>query len=211
MISGAEETGIASGLLLCRNCNFVNRHAVGANHCARCGSVLHYRIPDSLAKTWALVLSATVMLLPANLYPVMSVIYFGRGEPDTIMSGVIQLAQAGMLPIAVLVFIASIAVPVMKLVGIVFLLLMVQWRWALSARQCTVMYRFIETIGRWSMLDLFMISILVTLVDLGKIAKIEAGSGATAFAAVVVLTLFAAKTFDPRLIWDNCGSPKEGE
>jgi paraquat-inducible protein A len=143
------------------------------------------------------------MMVPANIYPIMTVVYLGRGEPDTIMSGVIHLAQAGMYPIAILVFVASIAVPLMKLLGIMVLLLAVQRHWQLSARQCALMYRIIEFIGRWSMLDLFMISILVTLVDLGSIATITAGPGASAFATVVVLTIFAALSFDPRLIWDR--------
>ena len=142
-------------------------------------------------------------MIPANFFPIMTVVYLGRGEPDTIMSGVIHLAQAGMYPIAILVFVASIAVPLIKLLGLVLLLLAVQRNWKLSARQCTLMYRIIEFIGRWSMLDLFMISVLVTLVDLGAIATITAGPGASAFATVVVLTIFAALSFDPRLIWDR--------
>jgi paraquat-inducible protein A len=100
------------------------------------------------------------------------------------------------------VFIASVAVPVIKILGIAFLLLVVQLRWRLSPHQCTLMYRSIEWIGRWSLLDLFMISILVTLVDLGEIATVSAGTGSTAFAGVVVLTMMSVMTFDPRLIWD---------
>lgn len=141
-------------------------------------------------------------MFPANLYPVMTVIYMGDGAPDTIISGVVKLTQEGMIPIAILVFVASILVPMLKLLGLMFLLLMVQRRWQLNKRQCTVLYRVIEVIGAWSMLDLFMISILVTLVDLGAVATIEAGAGATAFATVVVLTMLAAMSFDPRLIWD---------
>ena len=141
-------------------------------------------------------------MLPANLYPVMTVIYFGEGEPDTILSGVVRLVQNGMIPIAILVFVASIVVPMLKLLGLMLLLLTVQRRWQLNKRQCTTLYRVIEVIGAWSMLDLFMISILVTLVDLGAVATISAGTGATAFATVVVLTMLAAMSFDPRLIWD---------
>lgn len=170
--------------------------------CPRCGGVVGFRKPDSLARTWAWLITAAILLVPANVYPVMTVISMGKGEPDTIMSGVIHLMDAGMYPIAAVVFIASVFVPLMKLAGILVLLLVVHWRLRLSPRQCTVMYRWIEFIGRWSMLDLFMISILVTLVDLGAIASVAAGTGATAFASVVVTTMFAAASFDPRLLWD---------
>lgn len=200
-------TARSCGLVQCRDCHRVEPVPPslqnGARRCPRCGSKLHSRLPDSLARTWALVLTAWLFVFPANLYPVMTVIYFGEGEPDTILSGVVHLAQAGMIPIAVLVFVASIAVPVLKLLGIMVLLLTVQRKWTLNKRQCMVLYRVIEVIGAWSMLDLFMISILVTLVDLGAVATITPGAGATAFATVVVLTLLAAMSFDPRLIWDH--------
>lgn len=200
-------TARSCNLVQCRACHLLSPVAPplqnGQTCCPRCGSKLYSRMPDSLARTWALVITALIFILPANLYPVMTVIYFGEGQPDTILSGVIHLAQAGMIPIAILVFVASIVVPVLKLVGIMVLLLTVQRKWALNKRQCTVLYRVIEVIGAWSMLDLFMISILVTLVDLGAVATITAGTGATAFATVVVLTMFAAMSFDPRLIWDH--------
>ena len=194
------------GLVLCNDCRLVVSVAALSpqqpHYCPRCGSRLHARSPNSINRTWALVITAWICMLPANLYPVMTVVYLGDGDPDTIISGIIKLAQEGMLPIAVLVFVASILVPVLKLVGLMFLLLMVQFGWQLNKRQCTVLYRVIEVIGAWSMLDLFMISILATLVDLGSVATVEPGTGATAFATVVVLTMFAAMTFDPRLIWD---------
>ncbi|RLT97002.1 paraquat-inducible protein A [Ketobacter sp.] len=193
----------AEGLVLCTDCHLLVR-APRAHQgaCPRCGGALHARIPNSVSRTWALVVAAWVLLVPANLYPIMTVIYFGEGEPDTIISGVIKLAEEGMLPIAIVVFVASIAVPVLKLLGIMLLLFTVHFKWALSKTECTVLYRIIEVVGAWSMLDLFMISILVTLVDLGTVAQITAGPGATAFATVVVITMFAAMSFDPRLIWD---------
>ncbi len=206
-------TGLNADLALCPCCHKLQRLVPTAPNarlcCRRCGSAIHARFPNSIARTWAYTLAGLVMMIPANIYPVMTVIYLGRGEPDTIMSGVIHLFQAGMYPIATLVFIASIAVPMMKLLGIILLLLVVQGHWPLSSRQCTQMYRIIEFIGRWSMLDLFMISVLVTLVDLGSIATITAGPGASAFATVVVLTIFAALSFDPRQIWDREGSPND--
>jgi len=170
--------------------------------CPRCGSHLELRIRDSVSKTWALLITAAILMIPANVYPVMTVISFGRGSPDTIMSGVTLLIHHGMYPIAALVFMASILVPVFKLVGFSVLLLAIQYKWRINHRQATIVYRFIHFIGRWSMLDLFIISILVTLVSLGKVATIETGAGATAFASVVVVTMLAAHTFDQRLIWD---------
>jgi paraquat-inducible protein A len=133
----------------------------------------------------------------------MTVNLFGQGSPATIMGGVIELIQAGMLPIALVVFVASILVPTFKLSGIALLLFSIQRHQRLSPRQRIIMFRFIEWIGRWSMLDIFVIAILVALVSFGNLASVEAGSGAMAFAAVVVLTMLAALTFDPRLIWDN--------
>ena len=132
----------------------------------------------------------------------MTVISFGRGTPDTILSGVIHLIEAGQLPIAALVFFASIAVPVLKLFGLSYLLLSVQFKSIWRPRDRTLLYRVIEAVGRWSMIDIFMISILVTLVKLGSIATIEPGAGATSFAAVVILTMFSSMSFDPRLMWD---------
>lgn len=171
-------------------------------HCPRCGAAMHRRKPDSIARTWALVVTAAILYVPANLLPVMTVIYFGRGEPDTILSGVKQLIQAGMWPVALLVFFASITVPVLKLIGLVFLLITVQRRSRWRLRDRSLVYRLIEQVGRWSMVDIFMISILVALVDLGSIATIEPGVGAICFAAVVIITMFASMSFDPRLIWD---------
>lgn len=201
------QRAVDAGLALCHDCHHLNRWPAASSnrdhcHCHFCGGRLHLRQPDSLAYCWALVLTSLVLLIPANTLPIMTVNYLGRGEPDTIASGVMHLAQSGMLGIALLVFVASIAVPVLKLAGMIFLLLRVQRHTRLSPDQCTRLYRFIELIGRWSMLDLFMISILVTLVDLGAVASINAGPGATAFAAVVVLTMLAATHFDTRLIWD---------
>jgi paraquat-inducible protein A len=171
-------------------------------HCPRCRAAMHRRKPNSIARTWALVVTATILYVPANLLPVMTVVYFGRGEPDTILSGVKELIHAGMWPVALLVFFASITVPVLKLIGLTFLLITTQRRSTWRLRDRSLAYRIIEQIGRWSMVDIFMISILVALVDLGSIATIEPGVGAICFAAVVIITMFASMSFDPRLIWD---------
>lgn len=197
-------TAQARGLVRCSLCGQLSCPAQGAEscRCPRCATLNHFRRPRSLSATWAYTVAGWLFLLPANLFPVMTVIYFGRGEPDTIISGVAHLWSAGMWGIAALVFIASIAVPVMKLAGLTLLLMTVQFRWHLNKRQCSMLLRAIHLIGRWSLLDLFMISILVTLVDLGAVATIVAGPGSTAFASVVVITILAVNSFDPRLIWD---------
>jgi paraquat-inducible protein A len=195
----------------CQRCGLLSRLAAGAaqQRCPRCHAALHRRKPDSISRTWALVLTGMVLYVPANLYPIMTVTSFGRGEPDTILSGVVRLFEAGMWPLALLVFFASITVPVLKLAGLSFLLLSVQRRWRWRPRQRTLLYRVIDAVGRWSMIDIFMISILVALVKLGSIATVEPGIGATAFAAVVVVTMIAATAFDPRLIWDAMEAPRE--
>jgi len=177
--------------------------------CPRCGAKLHSRKPNSLHRTWALVITAFILYIPANIYPVMTVFYFKRGEPDTIISGVVALYDEGLWVIAIIVFLASVFVPLVKLLGLSFLLLSIQFKWEWRPRQRTIMYRSIETIGRWSMLDVFMVSILVALVKLGLFAEVDPGPGITAFAAVVVITIFAAMSFDPRLIWDNDRQPEE--
>jgi paraquat-inducible protein A len=193
-----------AGLLVCDECHLLSHwHPGKQQQCRRCGASLHARRPNSIARTWALLVSALLLYIPANLLPIMTVNLFGQGSPATIMEGVLELIHAGMLPIAMVVFVASILVPSFKLVGIALLLYSVQRHLPLSPRQRILMFRFIEWIGRWSMLDIFVIAILVALVSFGNLASIEAGGGAMAFAAVVILTMLAAITFDPRLIWDN--------
>ncbi|WP_025109384.1 paraquat-inducible protein A [Pseudomonas sp. H1h] len=199
---------IDAGILICAECHELNRQEKGLEEqtCTRCGAMVHARRPNSLARTWALLITAAIIYIPANVLPIMTVSSLGQGDPSTIMSGVIQLVQHGMIPIAAVVFIASILVPTFKLVGIALLLFSVQRRQPLSARQRIWMYRFIEFIGRWSMLDIFVIAILVAVVNFGRLASVEANLGAIAFASVVILTMLAAVTFDPRLIWDNTES-----
>ena len=204
---------IDAGLLICHECHKLNPRLSDAEKqfCTRCGGRLHERRPNSLVRTWALLLTAAVLYIPANLLPIMTVNSLGKGQSDTIMSGVIELVNYGMLPIAAVVFIASILVPTFKLVGIALLLYSVQRHQPMSARQRVLMYRFIEWIGRWSMLDIFVIAILVAVVNFGSLASIEPGYGAMAFSSVVVLTMLAALTFDPRLIWDNTDSDDHHE
>jgi paraquat-inducible protein A len=187
----------------CHTCGLVSVVSdAGHTRCPRCGAALHPRIRDSIARTWALALTALVLYVPANVYPVLTVIRFGAGQPSTILGGVRELIRGGMWPLALLVFFASIAVPVLKLISLGILLITTQCRsrWRLHDR--TVLCRVVEGIGRWSMIDVFMISILVALVHFGLLVTINPGPGAIAFAAVVILTMLAADSFDPRLMWD---------
>ncbi|CAG0968186.1 partial Intermembrane transport protein YebS, partial [Gammaproteobacteria bacterium] len=151
---------LAQGVfLLCHTCHLLSRSASAHPHCPRCGAVLHQRKPDSLARTWALTLTAYILYIPANLLPIMSVTMSGRGEPDTILSGVKELIVGGMWPLALLVFFASITVPVLKLLALTYLLLSVQFKSNWRPRERTVLYRITESVGRWSMLDIFVIAI----------------------------------------------------
>ena len=200
-------TAKAAGLVRCHTCGQLAKHrklpAGSTASCPRCEAPMHLRKPNSIARTWCLVIAGLILYVPANVLPVMTIIYFGAGEPDTIMSGVVVLFQTGQPAIAVLVLVASILVPMVKLLGLAFLLISVHFRSRWRPKDRTRLYRVIEIVGRWSMLDMFMLSILVALVRLDAIATIEAGPGATSFAAVVILTMFAAMSFDPRLIWDS--------
>ena len=199
-----------AGIIVCDECHKLEYLREGEEqHCGRCGARLHARRPNRIARTWALRITAAILYIPANLLPIMTVSFLGKGMPSTIMGGVIELIQADMLPIALVVFVASILVPTFKLVGIALLLYSVQRHQPMSARQRILMYRFIEWIGRWSMLDIFVIAILVALVNFGNLATISADLGAAAFATVVILTMLAAVTFDPRLIWDNTDTEQE--
>lgn len=197
----------SAGLLQCLDCHKLLRYPEVKPRekliCPRCGAAVHQRRPDSLAKTWALAITALICLIPANLYPIMTLTYRGEPETSTIIDGVILLVKDQAIPIAVVIFIASIAVPFLKVFGLITLLLSIQLKWNLSPRQRTLLYRIIEAIGRWSMLDVFTVSILVALVQLGSLAEITGGLAATFFCAAVVITIFAAMSFDSRLIWDN--------
>jgi paraquat-inducible protein A len=189
------------GALGCDTCGLVERPVAGGR-CRRCFAALHPRKPNSVARTWALLISASILYIPANLFPVLTVMQLGAGAPSTILGGARELLEAGLWPLAALVFFASVAVPFFKLFGLGLLLIGVQRGWTGRLHDRTVLYRFVHWIGRWSMIDIFMESILVALVQFGAFATIDPDIGAVFFAAVVILTMLAAETFDPRLIWD---------
>lgn len=190
----------------CDTCGMVSRAAEGAQ-CPRCGFTLHHRRRDAIARAWALSIAALILYIPANTYPVLTVIRLGRGEPSTIIGGVRELLDAGMWPLAALVFFASVAVPVLKLIGLGILLISTQLRSPQRLNDRTVLYRVVDAIGRWSMIDIFMESILVALVQFGSVVTVTPGFGAIAFSCVVILTMLAARSFDPRLMWDQAETP----
>jgi len=200
-------TAMQNGLIRCHSCGKLVPESLhdnhGQTHCPRCHATLHMRSTSSLSHTWALLITAVLLYIPANIFPIMTVTYLGAGEPDTIMSGVILLIQLKSYAVAAVIFIASVLVPLLKMIALLILLLSVQHNWDLDNRQRTRLYRAVELVGRWSMLDLFVIAVLVALVNFGNIAQIVSGHGASAFGAVVVLTMLAAITFDARLIWDK--------
>jgi paraquat-inducible protein A len=188
----------------CETCGLVSvpRPDEDDPHCPRCDSALHERKPNSVARTWALVIAAAVLYIPANYYPVLSVVQLGAGQPSTILGGVEELVTARQYPLAALVFFASIAVPMLKLFGLSIMLITIQTGRSGWLRDRTRLYHIVRFIGRWSMIDIFMESLLGALVAFGSVITIEPGAGALAFCAVVILTMFAAETFDPRLMWD---------
>lgn len=177
------------------------RGAAGAK-CPRCGAPLHSRKPQSLSRATAYLSAAYILFLPANLLPVMETGSLFGAQKDTILSGVVYLWVSGSWPLAALVFFASIVVPMIKLLALSFLLFSVWRRWTALAPQRAKLYRLLEFIGRWSMLDIYVITLLAALVKFQNLATILPGPGAVAFGAVVVLTMLAAMAFDPRLIWD---------
>lgn len=189
--------------LNCHTCGLLSEEQGHGQTCPRCTTPLHHRKTNSIQATWALLLAATILIIPANVYPVMTVIRFGQGEPNTILSGVLHLIEGGMWGLAMIVFVASIVVPVLKLVVLSYLLLSVQKKSLWRPRDRTLLYRITEVIGAWSMVDIFLVGLLSALVSLDALSTISPGIGASFFAGVVVVTMFAAHKFDPRLIWDN--------
>ena len=171
--------------------------------CPRCGTAVHRRKPDALTRSTALALAAAICYVPANLLPVMVVAGPGGAEADTILSGVEAMFAAGWYVVGTLIFFASITVPILKIVTLGGLIISVRRRSRWNPRDRTRLYRALEIIGRWSMLDMFVVSLTVALVQLGVVANVQPAMGATFFAAVVVLTIFAAGSFDPRHIWDE--------
>jgi len=203
-VSRAPATAASMGLVVCHACGLLSRTGPHAHDacCPRCGARVHRRKPDSVSRTWALLIAAMVLYIPANVLPMMYTGSLFGTQSDTIMSGVIYFWTSGSWYLALIIFFASIMVPMLKMIALVLLLVTVQRRLRWQPVQRTRLYRLVEVVGRWSMLDIFVVAIIVALVQLQALATILPGPGAIAFGGVVVLTMFSAMSFDPRLIWD---------
>lgn len=191
----------AQGLAGCHTCGKVAPVSLGA--CPRCGSPLHTRKPNSIQRTVALMLAAAALYIPANVLPIMTIVELGTVDEATIIAGMITFWKSGAYPIAIVIFTASILIPLLKIVALTWLCLAASGKLNPSPGMLAKIYWFTELLGRWSMVDIFVVGILVALVQLGNYMTITVGPGALAFAGVVVLTMFAAMSFDPRLLWDR--------
>lgn len=177
----------------------------GESSCRRCGTPLRSRAPQSLARSWAYLVAAAILYVPANAYPVLETRTPTDSGPHTIAEGIAELFAGGSWLLALLVFFASILVPMLKMLAMALLILSVRMRSSWRLRERAELYRLLEFVGRWSMLDIYVVAMLVALVQLGALATVTAGPGALAFAAVVVLTMLSTQAFDPRLMWDAAG------
>ena len=203
-MTGAAATAAQAGLLSCEACQLLSRPASATEpgFCRRCGEKLEFRRHGSIQTTWALIIAAAICYIPANALPVLNTTTLGTSEGDTILGGVAFLYTSGSWPLALIVLIASVMIPLGKLVALVYLLITVQRGSVTSSHERTRLYRMVEFIGRWSMLDVFVDTFTVALVQLQPLMSVAPGAGVLFFAAVVVLTMLAAESFDPRLIWD---------
>lgn len=204
-MTGGPGTARRLGLVSCRDCHLLSRWeppSGGTAFCPRCGAVLALRKPNSIGRTWALIVAAALFYIPANVLPMTVTTSLGSTQSDTILSGVIYFLLHGSPEIAAVIFLASIFFPLLKLIVLAGLLVSVQRRSAWRPRDRTLLYQLTHAIGRWSMVDIYVVTILVALVKLGVFVNIDAGPAAVYFAAVVVISMFAAESFDPRLIWD---------
>jgi paraquat-inducible protein A len=207
-------TAANAGLVSCEACHLVSRPASAEDpgFCPRCGEGLEFRRHATIETTWALTCAAAICYIPANLLPVLNTTTPAGSEGDTIMGGVVFLYTSGSWPLALVVLIASVMIPLGKLASIAYLLISVQRDSVKSSRERTRLYRMVVFIGRWSMLDVFVDTFTVALVQLQPLMSVAPGPGVLFFAAVVVLTMLAAESFDPRLIWDSVdpGEPVRG-
>lgn len=200
-MSAADVTAADRDLASCHVCC---KLAPATLHiCPRCGAVLHLRATNSLQRTLALLITASILYIPANIYPIMFTEYLGNSTPSTIMGGVVILVQLGSIPVAAVIFIASVCVPMAKLAAMFYLVWSTSRRIPEGRRQRTTLYVIAEFIGKWSMIDVFVVAILVALVQLEGLLVFLPGIAAYSFAGVVLVTMVAAESFDPRLMWDQ--------
>ncbi len=203
-------TGAQAGVILCAACGLLSRPAgpEEAGNCPRCGEAMAFRHRDPIQRTWALIIAASICYLPANVLPVMTTITLKAVVPTTIIGGVVRLYADGSWVLALIVLVASVMIPLVKLIALAYLLITVQLRSSRKRRERVRLYRMLKAIGRWSMLDVFVATFSVALVQLRPFMTVVPGSGVLFFTAVVILTILAADTFDPRLIWDSGGETR---
>jgi paraquat-inducible protein A len=198
-------TAAGAGLCLCLTCHRLQAiDAAGSDLCHRCGSILRFRKPGSITTTWALILTSAIFLIPANVLPIMEVDFLGIPSSSTIIDGIRYFFEEGAYLIGLIIFTASVLVPLFKIIGLIILLCTVHFKRAIILREKALMFRCIVFIGRWSMLDIFVIAMLSVLVNFGKFTSIHAAPAATYFCIVVAATMSAAIAFDPRIMWDRC-------
>ena len=210
-MTAVARTALREGFVSCEACGLLSRPA-GAEEpgkCPRCGEKLEFRRRDAIQRTWALVAAAAICYLPANILPVMRTTTLTSEEPDTIISGVVFLYTSGSWYLALILLIASVMIPLAKLAALVYLLVTVQRGSDRNNRERARLYRVLEIIGRWSMVDVFVATFVVALIQLKPLMFVSPESGVLFFSAVVILTIFAAESFDPRLIWDSSKGKQE--
>ena len=195
------ETAASRNLAACHICCKLAPTEI--HKCPRCGAAMHLRKNDSIQRTLALLITACLLYIPANLYPIMITDQLGSSEGSTILGGVMILIHHGSIPVALVIFLFSVMVPLSKFMSMFYLVWTVKRHSRVSPRQRTVMYQVTEFVGKWSMVDVFVVAILVALVHLGGLLAIRPGIAALSFAGVVIVTMIAAESFDPRLIWDE--------
>lgn len=208
-----EVTAAQAGFALCLTCHQLQPVTRGTGkppaRCSRCGEAVHLRKPGAMSRTLALVLTSGLLLLPANLLPIMQVDFLGVPDRSTILDGILYFLKTGSYLIGIIIMVASIFVPLFKVVGLSILLFSAHFGMPYFLRQKSKMFRTISFIGRWSMLDIFVIALLISLVDFGFFTSVHVAPASTFFCMAVATTMLAAITFDPRLLWDRCspGAP----
>jgi len=197
----SRQSAASKGLSSCHLC--LKLAPSDAHHCPRCGASMHVRKPNALTRTVALLCTASLLYIPANIYPIMITDQLGSSLESTILGGVVLLIQMKSYPIAAIIFIASVMVPLGKIFMMFYLCWTMHKGRAATPKQLTVAYRITELIGKWSMIDVFVVTILVALVNLGQLLVIRPGIAAVSFALLVIVTMVAAESFDPRVFWDQ--------
>jgi paraquat-inducible protein A len=188
--------------IACTVCDLIVTAATEGSHCPRCAATLHARKPDAFRRTTALVVTGFLLYVPANVIPVLTTVRLGRADENTILSGVLELVHNDLWPLAIIVFSASIILPLLKLCGLTWMLIATRLRSRRLLVGRTRFYRMIDLVGRWSNIDVFAVSVLIAALRFGALTEVHAGNGLVAFAAVVIITMVATSVFDTRLMWD---------